>query len=80
MDLLDTFLLDMQITIIMIYTTTMAIMAIGIVEERANQTSINYVTKNQATKIEEFKIKINSFIRYIFDTNNWNNANDFLSC
>ena len=55
MDLLDTFLLDMQITIIMIYTTTMTIMAIGIVEERANQTSINYVTKNQATKIEEFK-------------------------
>lgn len=55
MDPLDIFLLDMQITIIMIYTTTMTIMAIGIVEERANQTSINYVTKNQATKIEEFK-------------------------
>ena len=55
MDPLDTFLLDMQITIIMIYTTTMTTMVIGIVEERANQTSINYVTKNQATKIEEFK-------------------------
>ena len=57
MDPLDTFLLDMQITIIMIYTTTMTTMVIGIVEERANQTSINYVTKNQVTKIEEFKNK-----------------------
>ena len=64
MDPLDTFLLDMQITIIMIYTTTMTTMVIGIVEERANQTSINYVTKNQATKIEEFKktVKIKSIV------------------